>query len=146
MKLKIYKKKLLSLLVFFVIIGLGFITNTAISPLKAQAAPIISEETLGSDCYKRGDCGLNDFIRIIDASYTTVFGFIGSIALIMFIIGGLMFLLSAGNPEKVTKAKKLMISAAIGLFIVFASYLIIEFVLNTIGYENAANWNTPPQS
>jgi hypothetical protein len=144
MKLKINKKKLLSLFILSAVVSLGLIASTATSASKVQAAPIISEETLGSPCYNEGNCGLNDFIRIIDASYTTVFGFIGSIALLMFMIGGVMFLISGGNQEKVSKAKKLMISAVIGLFIVFASYLIIDFVLKTIGYQNVASWNTSP--
>jgi len=144
MKLKKYKKQVLSIFMFFAILGLGFISNLTAGPSEAHAAPIISADTLGTACYERGDCGLNDFIKIIEASYTTIFGFIGSIALIMFIIGGLMFLVSGGNQEKVAKAKKLMISAVIGLLIVFASYLIIQFVLDTVGYENNASWNTAP--
>lgn len=144
MMLKNYKKQILAIFIFFTIIGLGFISNLTVSPVKAQTAPIISADTLGTACYERGDCSLNDFIKIIEASYTTIFGFIGSIALIMFIIGGVMFLVSSGNPESVSKAKKLMISAVIGLLIVFASYLIIQFVLNTVGYENNATWNTAP--
>ncbi len=144
MKLKTYKKQLLGLLIFISIISLGFTSNVMHKPLEAHAAPIISEETLGASCYNNGDCSLNDFIKIIQASYTTCFGFIGSIALIMFIIGGVMFLISGGNQEKVSKAKKLMISAVIGLLIVFASYLIIDFVLRAVGYENVANWNKAP--
>lgn len=144
MKLKNYKKQVLALFILFAVIGLGFIGNVIANPLKAQAAPIISEDTLGPNCYKRGDCGLNDFIRIIEASYTTIFGFIGSIALLMFMVGGILFLISGGNQEKITKAKSLMINAIIGLLIVFASYLIIEFVLNTVGYENVDTWNTTP--
>ncbi|MCF7794862.1 pilin [Patescibacteria group bacterium] len=143
MKLKIHKKQILSLLILFTI-SLSFAGSLIINPIKTQAAPIISSETLGTACYERGDCGLNDFIRIIEASYTTVFGFIGSIALLMFMVGGVMFLVSAGNQEKVGKAKKLMISAIIGLLIIFASYLIVQFVLDTIGYQNAANWNRAP--
>jgi hypothetical protein len=144
MKLKNYKKQLLSLFIFFSIITLGFINNILINPSEVQAAPIISESTLGKPCYERGDCGLNDFIKIIDASYTTIFGFIGSIALLMFMVGGVLFLISGGNQEKVTKARNLMISAVIGLLIVFASYLIIDFVLNAVGYENIDTWNTTP--
>ena len=144
MKLKNYKKQLLSLFIFFSIITLGFINNILINPSEVQAAPIISESTLGTPCYARGDCGLNDFIKIIDASYTTIFGYIGSIALLMFMVGGVLFLISGGNQEKVSKAKKLMISAVIGLLIVFASYLIIDFVLKGVGYENIDTWNTTP--
>ena len=137
MKLKNYKKKLSSLFMSLIIIGLGFVTQV-------QAAPIISENTLGKDCYENGNCSLNHFIKIIEQYYKNIFGLIGSIALIMFIIGGVMFLVSGGSQEKVSKAKSLMLSAVIGLLIIFASYLIIEFVLKTVGYENVDNWNTTP--
>jgi hypothetical protein len=138
MKIKKHKKQLLSSFILFLVIGLGFIANIV------QAAPIISKDTIGKDCYEKGDCSLNNFIGIIQASYTTVFGYIGSIALIMFIISGVMFLISGGNQTRVAKAKKFMISAVIGLLIVFASFLIIDFVLKGIGYENVDTWNTTP--
>ena len=56
-----------------------------------------------------------------------------SIVLVLLMIAsGFMWMASAGNPEQVTKAKKLMSSAFIGLMIVILSYSISHFVINKL--------------
>ncbi len=57
---------------------------------------------------------------------------IGSLALLMIVWGGFQWLTSMGNPEKVKAGGKTMIWAAVGLFLVFASYLLVSNVLNLI--------------
>jgi len=49
-------------------------------------------------------------------------------ALLMFIIGGFEFLTSAGNPEKVKKAKDTLIWATIGIVVITLSYTLLKFV------------------
>ena len=97
-----------------------------------------------SDCKDSGDCTLDDFVRIFTFYYTRVLGFIGSIALLVFIYGGVMFLISAGNSEKVQQAKQIIIGAVIGLVIVFASYAIIQFVFTALDIPGAdkGQWAT----
>ncbi|MFA5155725.1 MAG: pilin [Patescibacteria group bacterium] len=80
-----------------------------------------------------GDYAVNDFIALGINVAKWVMGIVGSLALIMFIYGGFMFLISGGSSEKVEKAKKIIIAAVIGLVIVFASYLIIKFVMQSMG-------------
>jgi isoprenylcysteine carboxyl methyltransferase (ICMT) family protein YpbQ len=53
----------------------------------------------------------------------------------MFIYGGFTFLISAGSSEKIGEARKIIIAAVIGLLIVFASYIIIKFVLQSLGMD-----------
>jgi len=55
----------------------------------------------------------------------------------MFIYGGFTFLISAGSSEKIGEARKILVAAVIGLLIVFASYVIIQFVLQSLGM----NWD-----
>ena len=105
-------------------------------------------DSLSDDCQKDGTCELNDFVRVFSFYYTRVLGFVGSIALLMFIYGGIMFLISSGNSEKVTQAKQIIIGAVIGLVIVFASYTIIQFVFDALeisgaskgGWATVGNW------
>ncbi|MDP2685175.1 MAG: pilin [bacterium] len=49
-------------------------------------------------------------------------------ALLMFILGGFEFLTSAGNPEKVKKAKDTLIWATIGIVVITLSYTLLKFV------------------
>lgn len=60
-------------------------------------------------------------------------GIIGSLALVMFIYGGAMWMLSGGNQEQVTKGKQTIIWAALGLAIIFTSYALVRFVISAIG-------------
>lgn len=50
---------------------------------------------------------------------------IGAIAVGMVIYGGVLFITSSGDPEKVTKARKTLMWAIIGIIIVVLSYAIV---------------------
>ncbi len=59
-------------------------------------------------------------------------GFTGVGALAFFVIGGIMLLLSRGNPDKVKAGKDTIVWAIIGLFVAFSSYIILRYVLEVI--------------
>ncbi len=62
----------------------------------------------------------------------TTLGVVGSIALAMFIYGGFLWMLSAGNNEQVQKGKNVLIWASIGLIIIFSSYTLVNFILTSL--------------
>ena len=64
---------------------------------------------------------------------SAMMGIIGSIALAMFIYGGFTWMTAAGNSERVTKGKDILIWATLGLVAIFASYSIIKFLIGSIG-------------
>jgi hypothetical protein len=83
-----------------------------------------------------GNCGayeVDDFIILAVNVAKWILGIVGSLSLLMFIYGGLTFLISAGSSDKITKAKGIIIAAVIGLIIVFSSWLIIRFVMQSLG-------------
>jgi len=53
----------------------------------------------------------------------------GAILIIMLLVGGIMYLSGAGNEDQTGKAKKIMIDAVIGLFIVMSVYAISSFLI-----------------
>lgn len=61
-----------------------------------------------------------------------IFGVIGALALAMFIYGGLMWMLSGGNQERVKKGRDILIWATVGIVVIFSSYVILSFVLQAI--------------
>ena len=63
--------------------------------------------------------------RVINA----VLGVVGSLALLMFIYGGLVWMTASGNSEKVEKGKSILMWATIGLVVIFSSYSLINFIL-----------------
>jgi hypothetical protein len=101
----------------------------------------IMEET-SDECLKSGTCSVNDFVLLLIAATKFFLGFSGSLALLFFVYGGIMFLISAGNQERVSKGKQILIGSTIGLIIVFSSYTIIGFVLGAMGIADTSGWFT----
>ncbi len=79
--------------------------------------------------YESGNYELEDLVGVGINVSSLILGIVGSLALLMFVIGGFLMLISAGNSEKVSKAKNILIAAVIGLALVFTSYIIINFVM-----------------
>ncbi len=66
--------------------------------------------------------------KLIDS----VLGIVGSIALLMFIFGGLTWMTSGGSAEKIKKGRDIIVWSAIGLIIIFASYGLVKFLILSI--------------
>jgi len=52
----------------------------------------------------------------------------GAVALIALIAGGIIYLTSAGDPEKLSRAKKQIFAALLGIVILLSSYLILRTI------------------
>lgn len=61
-----------------------------------------------------------------------VLGFVGSIALIMFIYGGITWMTAAGSEEKVKKGKDIIIWSVLGLAFIFIAYIAVRFVVESL--------------
>jgi hypothetical protein len=71
--------------------------------------------------------------RVIAARIIRVaLGFLGLIALIIVLYGGFVWMTSAGNEEKISKAKKILTNGLIGLVIILMAVGITQYVLNTL--------------
>lgn len=57
-----------------------------------------------------------------------VLSFLGIIFFVLIIYGGFMWMTARGNEEQVTKARKVVINAAIGLAVILAAYAITAFI------------------
>ena len=66
-----------------------------------------------------------DIAKIIEASLLWLLGIAGSIALLMLVIAGIMYITSSGDEQKVVTAKKIFNFTVMGLILVLLSYSII---------------------
>ena len=57
----------------------------------------------------------------------------GIIAVVMLIFGGIRFMVSRGDKDKVQKAKNTVIYAIIGLVLIIFSYAIVNFIVSATG-------------
>lgn len=69
--------------------------------------------------------------QLIGVVIQSLLGVVGSIALIMFIYGGLLWMLSGGNSDQVKKGKDTFVWATIGLLVIFTSYTLVRFIFTT---------------
>lgn len=61
----------------------------------------------------------------------------GTVALAIFMFGGLTWMSARGNSEKVSKATKTLMWGALGVIVILSSYAIIDFVLDSVAIEEA---------
>ena len=122
------KTMLLGLLMPLMLYGAGAQIVIAQSPQDTVCNQVSS---LDNSCTTKddklfGDTGL--ISRIIN-----IITFIaGSVAVIIIVIAGLMYVLSGGNPENTRRAKDAIIYAVIGLVVAIAARIIVTFVIGRI--------------
>ncbi len=86
--------------------------------------------------YEYGTYTLTDFESMAVFIGRVILGFAGAAALIMFVIGGIQMIIAAGNSENFKKGQQTLTNALIGLAVIFCSYMIINFVLTTVGAQS----------
>ncbi len=141
-----FNKKIFLFIIVFIAL---FLLKTDV--VTADSPTVVSQNTASVDCSIPANqnsraCGkynLNDLMNIVIRISQIILGITGSLALLAFVYGGFMFLISAGSSERITQAKQIIIGAVIGMVIVFSSYLIIKFTLQALGVQSYNNWNQP---
>ena len=78
--------------------------------------------------------------RAIDFLIAPPGGIVFIIATLMLVAGGVMFLVSSGEPDKIATAKKTMTNAILGLIIIFSAWLFINLFYSVMGY-GWGEWN-----
>jgi hypothetical protein len=140
-------KKIIFLLLFFCFLITPLIITIPIKNNKSviKMATVIAEEGFLVNIKSQlnntaSNIGLKpaketDLKTIISNAIFVVLGFLGIIAIIMIVIGGLMWMISGGNEEKAKKARGILVNAIIGLFIVLLAYVITYWVVDVLGTE-----------
>jgi len=75
----------------------------------------------------------NTFAKLLDNIITGVAGVVASLATIMIIIAGILYLTSAGSPERINTAKKALIYAIVGIVIALSAGAIAIVIKTAIG-------------
>jgi hypothetical protein len=69
---------------------------------------------------------------VVASIIKAVLGLIGIIFIVLIIYAGLLWMTSAGDEDKIEKAKKIMAASLIGLVITLSAYAITIFVIDSI--------------
>ena len=105
------------------------------------SSPVLAISSLvdtSAEGYAKGDYKLEYIREYAIYIANIILGLVGTISLIAFVVGGFMFLISAGDAARVKKGKEIIIAAVIGIAITFSSV----FILNTFFKGVGISWNT----
>lgn len=61
-----------------------------------------------------------------------VLAIVGALALLMIVISGLRYILSAGDPQKTSQAKQGILYALVGLVIAIMAQVIVSFIVRRV--------------
>jgi type IV secretory pathway VirB2 component (pilin) len=80
-------------------------------------------------------CGIDDFFTMLGRIYNFIVLYLATpLAVIAITIGGVMMIISGGNPSLMQKGKDILKLAILGLVLAFGSYLIIKTLLSSMGF------------
>lgn len=82
-----------------------------------------------------GDASNKEIPLIIKDIITFLLGLTGVLALIAFIYGGGLWLISAGNEDLIKKGRTSMLWAVIGIAVVFSSYAVLTLIFEILGIK-----------
>ncbi len=114
---------------FFSFIRSIFLTGVVfISALPARAAVQLKNPL---DTFDEGGTGAaREIVGLVIGRL--ILPMVGSIALLMFVIGGYFWLTAAGNSDKIKTGQNIMMYTAIGLLIIFGAYTVITFIFGAL--------------
>lgn len=99
------------------------VTGDTKTQLDAQNQAFLTASGLGTNA---------NFSVTVSQIIKVFLSFLGIIFIVLIIYAGYTWMLSAGNEEKISQSKKIIISATIGLAIVLSAYFITFFVIDNI--------------
>jgi uncharacterized membrane protein len=108
-------------------------TPTAPTPADCDTN-ITSGPGKGAECAKPASGAANLFgTGGVFITVTNILLFIiGAIAVVMLIIGGIRYVVSAGDQNAVTSAKNTILYAIIGIVVAFLAYAAVNFITNQL--------------
>jgi hypothetical protein len=84
----------------------------------------------GLACLSNGQCQLRDVETGLLALIRLMIGMVGALAILYFIWGGVQWLTSYGNQQKIQHGRDIMLQTVIGLIVAFMSFILVEFFVN----------------
>jgi hypothetical protein len=68
----------------------------------------------------------------LQGALQVAFGVLGAIAVLVIVIAAMQYVISAGDPQKVSKAKDTIIYAMVGLVVAILAFAIVTFILDGV--------------
>ena len=103
--------------------------------LLTTSVPVVSRAQI-VNCGNTPDtmCTIDNLLDLVPNIMNVIFrDIITPLSVILLIIGGALYIVSAGDPEKAKLGKKIVVTTIIGMALAFGAWVIVQFVLQLIG-------------
>lgn len=85
----------------------------------------------GLNCNGGNGCSFTsaqDLLTVVANAIRIVTAFAGALAVLFVVLGGIYYVISAGNPANIKRAKDTITNAVVGLLIASLAYTLVSFV------------------
>ena len=79
------------------------------------------------------DTNATDINTVIQSVINILLFIVGAASVIMLIVGGIRYVVSAGDQQAVSNAKNTILYAIVGIIVAILAYAAVQFVFNTFG-------------
>jgi cytochrome bd-type quinol oxidase subunit 2 len=116
---------------------IAFILGSLLVPamvMPGHAAVNVSEQ-FGNALKEGGitdDTTLPSVEQSLGSIVNVVLGFVGMAVFVLVVYAGALWILAAGNEDKIAQSKRILTGSILGLVIVFSAYVIVNFVLGAL--------------
>ncbi len=97
----------------------------------SDAPPVTGADSCA--CRSSGQCSLTDLLQVAVNIINFILGISGSVALVMFVYGGFLWVFAQGRSEYIAEGQATLKHAILGLAIIFGAYALIAMTLRMIG-------------
>ncbi len=118
-------KQLMMVLATFGLVGVCSLTPISVSATACTGTVCIKE---GSGSAKTGSDKSDTIPEVVKLITNILLFFIGAVAVIYIVIGGIKYVTSNGDSNHIKSAKDTIMYAVIGLVAAIAAYAIVDFV------------------
>jgi len=102
-----------------------------IQPVKAQVN-LWGEGNIATCAFNNIGFRERDPRQIVVDVIKIILGFLGTIAVVLILYAGFIWMTAGGKPDNVAKAQKIISAAVIGLIIILASYGLTMFITKAL--------------
>jgi hypothetical protein len=125
-------KKITSILFAFMMCMSFFAFTPALALQGEEMDLVVDDDLLGTGYGDYTGLSKTDIRITIAKIIKTALGLLGTVALVLVVYAGFLWMTAGGNTEQIDKAKGVLSAAIVGLVIILSAYAITDFVINEL--------------
>jgi hypothetical protein len=94
------------------------------------------------NCACCGGCQLTDALKVVLTVSDIMVKILGVVALVFFVYGGFIWVISAGDSNKIKQGQQILIGTIVGMIIVLAAYAAVKFLEDSLNVREEFRFDT----